>query len=161
MFTKNAYTSMARILANDVTGFTYKTMVGGTVSYSNFFAWMTNFSSALKTVSTIGNNNSTTASITIFGDGNTPPTVDDYQLSGSHFTTCSANVSISFDSDSNSFAALYTLTNTGTEEFVVREVGVFYYSGMVVREVLDSPVTIPAGGVGQVTLTIKVNIPSA
>lgn len=159
MFTKIAYETISRKLSYQLNGYTYKTMNGSTKNSSYIFSWLDKFSNGLRTVSTLDKYGSTTQEITIFGNGNTPPTADDFQLAGAHFTTCSANVSVSFDSNSNTSTVLYTITNAGDEEFVVREVGVFYYEAMLMREVLDSPITIPAGGVGQVTLTLKVNIP--
>lgn len=106
-----------------------------------------------------------------FGNGDAAPTLDDHQLSGEHFTTY--NVTMKYDysaaSDEAISSVTYTFTNTGDSAFTIREAGVFINVGtkaqshrcLVWREVLDSPVTIEAGGVGQVTLTFKVNIPEA
>lgn len=97
-----------------------------------------------------------------FGDGSTPVSADDFQLSGNNFTTYSGAYACVANADCTEATWTYTLTNTGSSEFTVREIGLYtssstsvLYSCLIMREVLDSPVTIPAGGVGQVTLTIK------
>lgn len=102
-----------------------------------------------------------------FGDGDTPPTIDDYQLSGNHFTTYEVTVANQLNPESNSSVSTYTITNTGTSAFTIKEIGLFataYSSGsqlgLIFREVLDTPVTIEAGGVGQVVLTLGVAIPT-
>jgi hypothetical protein len=102
-----------------------------------------------------------------FGDGDTPPTVDDYTLSGNVLTTGSATVKVTknFDNDGITITGLYTITNTGDTDFTIREVGLFLNQGynryLMERTVLDTPVTIPAGGIGQVTYTIRFNYPTA
>lgn len=102
-----------------------------------------------------------------FGNGNAAPTIDDYQLSGEHFTTFNYTIASTVNDSADTIMVTYTLTNTGEESFTIREAGVFIsasynnsYQALVWREVLDSPVTIEPGGVGQVTLTFNVNIPS-
>lgn len=112
-------------------------------------------------------NNSTKDSISfagvVFGNGDAQPTIDDYQLSGEHFKNFSSSYAHSYDANTNEGTITYTLVNNNDSDFTIREVGVFATSSVVlmIREVLDSPVTIPAGGIGQVTLTIKVAIPEA
>ena len=109
----------------------------------------------------------------IFGNGDTPPTQEDYKLSGdivSGFTYSAAISKASTDSG-NSITATYTITNTSASEIVIKEVGVvsvfrssnysrLEYIGLLDRTVLDTPVTIPAGGVGQVVYTITFNYPT-
>ena len=70
-----------------------------------------------------------------------------------------------------SLKAVYTITNNNAEEITIREVAlhVLFYrttsgstNGCVIdRTVLDTPVTIPAGGVGQVEYTITFNLPTS
>lgn len=105
----------------------------------------------------------------IFGTGTAQPTIDDYKLSGNIISTIVASVSYTrtVTEDSTVFQCVYTLTNTGTEEITIGEIGLIGGSGsyesnkmLVERTVLDSPVTIPAGGVGQVTYTITFNYPT-
>lgn len=107
-----------------------------------------------------------------FGTGDTTPTPDDYKLAGSTISSLSGSVAknVSVDEDGTTLTAIYTLTNSGTEDVTVREIGLFnigYYSKLkystsflLDRTVLDAPVTIPAGGIGQVTYTIRLNYPT-
>ena len=110
----------------------------------------------------------------IIGTGTVPPTMDDYCLSGTLITTFTATGAVTKGSDDlgEYLTALYTITNTGTEDFTIGEIGLIGagHSGsssaanvkmLLERTVLDEPVTIPAGGVGQVTYTIRMNYPTA
>ena len=107
------------------------------------------------------------------GTGDTPPTLDDFKLSGDFVTSIASTVaagSIVVNGDSISQSATYTITNTGSTEITIKEIAIFsgnkstssgyYKSVMIERSVLDSPVTIPAGGVGQVNYTIRLNLPA-
>lgn len=109
----------------------------------------------------------------IIGTGTTPPTLDDYYLSGDLITgyTYSAAVSNTYDGDRVTITALYTITNTSAADFTVGEIGLianlYQYNdasgdkkALLERTVLDSPVTIPAGGVGQITYTITIEYPA-
>lgn len=110
----------------------------------------------------------------IFGTGTTAPTLDDYFLSGEMITTLIATSDVKNVHNDNGveITALYTITNTGSEAITIGEVGLisnlhaynsnhYSYKCLIERTVLDSPVTIPAGGVGQVTYTIRMNYPTA
>lgn len=110
----------------------------------------------------------------IFGTGTTAPTVDDYCLSGSLITTITATASVSIEHDENGFTATatYMLTNTGDNDITIGEVGIIAslfsntstdsrYKTLLERSVLDTPVTIRSGGIGQVTYTIRMNYPTA
>lgn len=101
-----------------------------------------------------------------FGDGDAAPTEDDIALAGNYFTTFSCATSSLKVGDDNGFTVqvTYTLTNTGSSSFTIREIGLVIpmrksSSGsmytFVDRTVLDTPVTIEPGGVGQVTYTIR------
>jgi hypothetical protein len=101
----------------------------------------------------------------VFGDGDAPESLDDYCMAGNHFTTYNATYTRSFEMDDNEAISTigFTLTNTGATDFTIREIGQIYQQGssttiigLVERTVLESPVTIPAGGIGQVTYTIRV-----
>lgn len=105
-----------------------------------------------------------------FGSGNTPPTIDDYALSGDYFTTFTATASVTVDKsdDETSITALYTLTNTGSDDFTISEIGLAGSGAasagnhyLFDRTLLDTPVTIPSGGVGQVTYTLRFKMPTA
>ena len=108
----------------------------------------------------------------ILGTGTTPPTLDDYCLSGDMITTFtySNSVTVAPGESGVTITALYTITNTGNSAFTIGELGLIaatYASAsasnkcLVERTVLDTPVTIPAGGVGQVEYTITFNYPWA
>ena len=109
----------------------------------------------------------------IFGTGNAPVTLDDYKLSGDIITTLSGRCTISRGVDANGayITALYTLNNDGNNDVTVSEIATLAYAWttnssnkccpMIDRTVLDTPVTIPAGGIGQVVYTITFNYPTA
>ena len=109
----------------------------------------------------------------IFGTGNTPPTIDDTTLSGNLVSGFSynSNVSAEHGADSVTLTALYTVTNNNAEAITISEVAIIanlknndslaMYKALLDRTVLDTPVTIPAGGVGQVEYTITFNLPTA
>ena len=99
-----------------------------------------------------------------FGNGTSEPSMDDYTLSGSLVTAFTASALMS--KIGNTITVTYTLT--ATADITISEIGLFslYYSGnrhpfLVERTLLDEPVTIPAGGVGQVVYTITFNLPTA
>lgn len=112
----------------------------------------------------------------VFGTGTTPPTYDDYKLSGDLITGLTISKTESTDrSDTDaSRTVIYTITNGGASDVTIGEVGLlavgsqspketsygYRYPMMVERTVLNSPVTIPAGGIGQVTYTIRMNYPT-
>lgn len=111
----------------------------------------------------------------VIGTGTTPPTADDYALSGDIISTFSASASVERFNDENGagVTATYMITNTGTSDFTIGEIGLIanishstYSSStntlkaLLERTVLDAPVTIPAGGIGQVVYTIRVNYPT-
>ena len=169
MFLRNFYKAMADGFASSSSSLVAKTYNGSEKSIGSPYRLvesnsirtaMKNFHLAAKSA---GNPSSM---VVIFGDGNTPVTLDDYCLAGEHFTTGTVSCSAVLSDDKSTTTYTYTLTNTGTEAFTVREIGVVTYSSsavynsLILREVLESPVTIPANGVGQVTLTLRVNIPA-
>ena len=99
-----------------------------------------------------------------FGNGTSVPSMDDYTLSGSLVTAFTASALMS--KTGNTITVTYTLT--AEADITISEIGLFslYYSGdrypfLVERTLLDAPVTIPAGGVGQVVYTITYNDPTA
>lgn len=107
----------------------------------------------------------------VFGDGTTSPTLDDYQLSGTTHSSIglSTSVGVTYDCAGNvKKTAVCTITNNGTEEITISEMGYVgyikqgttsaYNHYLLDRTLLDSPITIPAGGVGQITYTIEFNI---
>lgn len=113
-----------------------------------------------------------------FGTGSISPTIDDYRLSGDTVTGyTSSNYSKDEYAEDGTFAKrtiTYTITNNNTEPVTIGEIGIFIcatwttsrssdkyiyttYPYLLERTVLESPITIPAGGVGQVTYSITEN----
>ena len=108
-----------------------------------------------------------------FGDGNTHATIDDYCLSGNLLTNLGItdNTTRTVEDGGVTVQHVYTITNKNTEDITIREVGmvagipygtsVSKHMALIERTVLDSPITIPAGGVGLITYTIRMNYPTA
>lgn len=107
----------------------------------------------------------------IFGNGNTPPTVDDYYLSGEQVTNLSYTYNIvkEFTEDNEiRLNCLYTITNNNAQTISISEIGLVkihyitngYYPIMLERTVLDTPVVIEPSGVGQVRYVITFKLPS-
>lgn len=117
----------------------------------------------------------------VFGDGDTPVTINDYALSGNILSgfAWSNSTNKVFDETGFTINSLFTITNNNSDSITIKEVALYGYLSqtyssitatstdsysqrfMIERTVLDAPVTIPAGGVGQVTYTIRVNYPTA
>lgn len=103
------------------------------------------------------------------GSGITPATVYDYKLESMITSGLSVSISRSNDEDNN-IVFIFTITNTSASDITIGEVGVIQSSNtsagggtayvMTERTVLDSPIAIPAGGIGQVTYTIRLNYPT-
>lgn len=101
-----------------------------------------------------------------FGTGTTA-SEDDYKLSGTAITGISISTVCSAESDENGLTskAIYTITNGNSQSITIGEVGCFIgafgnssssvYIFLADHTILDAPVTIPAGGIGQVTYTIR------
>lgn len=120
---------------------------------------------------------SLTSSGVVFGNGTIPPTVNDYTLSGERVTGLSAASSLQRIDEGDGKVAIicnWLITNNNENAVTIGEVAYLESIGgykpdststlsgnfMVDRTVLDTPVTIPAGGVGQVTYTIRMNYPT-
>lgn len=104
----------------------------------------------------------------VFGTDDTAPTFDDYKLSGDLITTMSASASVvvTKDDDGYTYVATYTISNTGSADITIKEVGLILRgrsnsSFLIERTVLEAPLTIPASGVGQLVYTIRMNYPTA
>lgn len=108
-----------------------------------------------------------------FGNGTGQPTLSDYCLFGDIVTGFTYNSSKSYHFDGNDLLieAHFTITNNNSEEITISEIGLFdyksvyyskwyYYPCMIDHTLLETPITIPAGGVGQVTYTIRMNYPA-
>lgn len=113
----------------------------------------------------------------VFGSGNTAPTQDDTTLSGNLVTglTSSYVYNETFADDGIDVTTVYTLTNNNAESVTIGEIALvdviqnqpqqyydtYYYPYLIERTALETPITIQAGGVGQVTYTIRMNYPTA
>lgn len=108
----------------------------------------------------------------VFGTGSSVAP-DDYTISGDVISGISYNTAISYFNDGAKAekTVVYTITNNNETDITISEIGYFEkvpagknssattYS-LIEHTVLDSPVTIPAGGVGQITYTIRMNFPT-
>lgn len=176
MFTRLYYKALAASQALNMNSTSYsipvKNYLGNTVKQTSFIEkYVTNCAVArkyfMKSAKDASNITGSNAACIAFGDGDTPPTLDDYQLSGNHITTYSVTNETQFDFDAGNSVTTYTITNTGTSAFTIKEIGIVTSTStaasdhaLIFREVLDAPVTIEPGGVGQVTLTLGVAIPT-
>lgn len=169
MFLKNYYKAVAALMAGTTT--TLKKVSGveasflGTSGSSGAYSWLQMYSRIQK----VTLNGSINAEGIFFGTGTTAPTLDDYTLSGELAVTSSngsaaSKVSGVEDDTGWTISAVYTITNTSDADITIGEIGLVASCNgvypMIERTVLDSPVTIPPGGVGQVTYTIRMNYPT-
>lgn len=103
----------------------------------------------------------------IFGDGDTEPTEDDYTLSGNIITgiAYTSKVTRVIENNKNTRTVTYTITNNNSESITIKEIGYvgyakynsgYAYSVLLDRELLENPITIEAGGVGQITYTVTI-----
>lgn len=171
MFLNNYYHALSTFLADQYGFSKWKNVYGATLdtrSDSDKFHFGKNSSTYyIPTLHHIRNRYDQYAGV-IIGTGTTPPQLEDYKLSGDMITTFSYSAGVTAKEENNGlvFTALYTITNTGTEAFTIGEIALMAGFGsdakqdskaLVERTVLDAPVTIPAGGIGQVTYTIRLN----
>lgn len=104
----------------------------------------------------------------VFGTGNSAA-IDDYTLSGTLLTSAHisavCSLAADYDNEGMTLTGTYTISNVSANEITISEIGLVTYNSsvycLVEHTVLDTPVTIPAGGVGQVTYTIRFNYPTA
>ena len=157
------------LLKNYYTIFAGLTFNSGNMKFVNVSGVNNTYANSNITVNNIGlmhtninTNSNFSGNGVIFGDGDTPANIDDYKLSGNLITTLSGNglISCEYVDDKCIATRIFTLTNTGSEDVTIREVATlagFNYQTIIERTVLDNPVTIPAGGIGQVTYTVCMN----
>lgn len=107
----------------------------------------------------------------VFGDGDTAPTLEDYGPAGEIISDIAVSRAGSYSTDDSGStgSVLFTITNGGSSAITIREIciyGMLNYGRTntiaccIDRTVLDTPVTIEAGGVGQVTYTIRMDYPT-
>ena len=141
-------------------------------SKTKYYPYKTNVSIQLA-INSVKTDSARHTSGVLFGTGDTPASLDDYKLAGDTIQNIAASISktYSYSEAQPSLKAVYTITNNNAAAITIKEVALnvqYTYtsngsvSGCVIdRTVLDTPVTIPAGGVGQVEYTITINLPTA
>lgn len=173
MFTRNWYYAMAGIMANlagssikkpvNVNGDkTYIAYAGDTsINLLGSIDYSPSMQRLVKSFTT-------GASGVAFGTGRTPPTTDDYTLSGDLVSgiVISAALSYEFQDDGMVYKSVYAITNNNANAITIGEVGLvacpyaYDLPVLVERTVLETPVTIEPGGIGKVTYTIRMNFPT-
>lgn len=172
MFTRNFYNVLGTLLAGTTTSNGLKDIYGDTkdIMYNSGSSGYLYELAQKLTPATISA--SYTAGGIVLGTGTTLPTLDDYILAGSRVTTISGSLSVTreYDSSGITVKCTCTITNTGSDSITIGEIGYcgscYIASGatrvyLIDRTVLDSPITIPASGIGQVTYTIRMEYPTA
>lgn len=111
------------------------------------------------------------------GDGDTPVTYDDYALSGASISNKLVRISRTKTWDSENKKWVVKLVcgyeNTGTTDIVIKEWGLMHgisssyivyginqYITLMFREVLEEPITIPAGESATIHFTLDVPMPN-
>lgn len=132
--------------------------------------------STAKTFSDVSELSQLTSSGVVFGSDNTPASLDDYAVSLVGNLSCLISDSREASDDGGVCTITYTVTNNNAEAITISEIGIFahvfafkevgeslgkYGPFLLERTVLESPITIEPGGVGQVTYTIRMNYPTA
>lgn len=172
MFVKNWYKQLACAVGGSADKYDFKYSHNGSAgsfNYGLFYALNSNANTRNPYIGKLITTYSGYGGV-IFGDGNIPVTIDDYCLSGNIITTLSGNGTVTWTASDTELVgeSTFLLTNTGTSEVTIRECGLFGgannnngYTRMLDRTVLDTPVTIPAGGVGQIVYTVRIVFPTA
>ena len=117
----------------------------------------------------------------MFGTGTGTPTVDDSCLFGNFIPgltysniTYVKTINAADDLHDGSITIVYTISNTTDADITIGEVALAtyvegyedgktyssYYPILIEHTALDTPITIPPGGVGQVTYTISMDYPT-
>lgn len=182
MFTKNWYIGLAGALGSgttsgliNVSGETPSTTSASNLKYWTIFGDGYNgYNYSYYSYPYLGRVEKSTSSYSgvIFGTGSTAPTVDDYKLSGSivtGFSYSATKTSVTYSDTGMTVSWTYSITSTASSDITIREVGLIASTSgssgaanmcLLDRTILDEPVTIPAGGVGQVTYTITMDYPT-
>ena len=170
MLTNNAYISMiSNYLSDAIIDPQLITFTNGAhaTSYNNLRGLFSPFQINNATLKT-----SVSGNCFVFGDGDVAPTINDYYLSGNLITgIVSSTTTVR---KPNGVEKRFTVTNNNSNEITIKEICYFNSaswnsdlgssSGSVLlldRTVLNEPVTIPAGGIGQVVYTITFTYPTA
>lgn len=146
---------------------------GLSLNGTNYYAKMLTLGSPSYTAAGNGGANSNPPRF-LFGTGTTPVTYDDYKLENEYTQMSKASIVVSnapvYDSEPKKYTKTVTcvLTNTGSTEVTLREVGIAMdvrgTSGselvLVYREILDTSITIAAGDAVQYTHTFEFTVPT-
>lgn len=152
----------------DVTGGNKKVVLSSNSSHKSNFL---NYSMSLSEIATLSMDYPSSGGGVVFGTGDTPPTLNDYKLAGDIVTglSWSANKAAEQVEGGAGITVTFTVTNNNDSEVTIREVGYVgrhnnavttAYAVLLDRTVLEAPVTIPAGGVGLITYTVKLIYPT-
>lgn len=173
MFTRNWYTLLATNFLYDYNTVKATSCTGSQLALPNLFPWFGNTSNSWQypSVYYVKKSLNESGGGVLFGTGDAAPTMDDYKLDGDIISdfSYSAAVTKTFDDDNATVTALYTVTNTGTAPMTIKEIGLVVCGSssngaanrtLLERTVLETPITIEPGGVGQVTYTIRMNYPT-
>ena len=177
MFTLNWYKHFANVMLGEAL-LKYKSLSGTEYAMTNSYTYIS-VGSTISNYPSVNNvltsANKGTGGV-IFGTGTTPATINDYKLSGERITGFAALAAVTRETHDSSvtLTTRYTITNNSEAEMTIGEAGIVKnlhnqygtresdsYKGLLERTVLDTPVTIPAGGIGQVEYTITFNLPTA
>ena len=99
----------------------------------------------------------------LLGDGDTPPALTDYCLSGNMITDFTATTAgaVTYSDGKIIGTATYNVTNTGASPFTIKEIAnTFERSStriMVARSLLETPVTIQPGDTGVVVYRVEIS----
>lgn len=164
MITKNWYSVFAAsFMGARSTDYEYVDCSGTTRQTNGSASNMTGLS--FDNVGNINTNTSPSSSGITFGTGTVTPTANDYWLSGNVVSTLSLLSQTSDKVVSGSKwtqKKIFVVKNTGSSAVTITEVcwhGTVGWQVMFDRTLLDSPVTIPAGGQGVVTYTVALDLP--
>lgn len=180
MLTNNYYSLFGMCLtSNDTSTYHPFTTTDGDVKYYRYFS--NNASQYVENglgLSSAGTIASSVNSLGIlFCDGTTAPKVSDYTISGKIIKGLTISTIKTADLDEPGTIAknvLYTITNGNSTPVTISEIAYVYnvygYAGnsstlgsiytLLDRTVLDVPITIEPGSVGQITYTVKLNYPA-
>lgn len=92
----------------------------------------------------------------LIGSGNSEESINSYRLDSviSNYTCISQMHTLDTEFNNNLLTVVRTIQNTSTEEFTIKEVGLFAANYMVARELLETPVTIQPGEKYTLSMTI-------
>lgn len=89
------------------------------------------------------------------GSGNTEPTLNDVSLESEITTLLNNGGVVNYNEYGITYSA--TLTNTTGSDVIIKEYGLYVYSGgwkMLTRTVLDSPITLTDGEITTITINL-------